>query len=378
LWLRPTPWLAFHSPRIHEDHLADLPTARSAALKILNGFHGADTGGVGYQLQEAFRALRPDWEYQTFAANQNWIQYPTEVLSTREAQGSWQRAWDAADVVHVNNHASRLAQLINRFPMKGKPLVVESHGTELREDPEYHLGRLDRYKAVGAVSTLDLYLIDPEWLNWLPVCYDLDWLGGFRKPPGGALRIGHAPTNRNVKGTMAFLDACEKLSDQIELEVVLIEKKPWLECLALKGTCDIYYDQVELGYGCNAVECWGMGIPVVAGAQPATLAEMRRRFGAELPFVEATEDTIYEALRLLVDPVMWYVMATRGRTHVERFHSRRAVVPIATELYEAALEGRPVRLSAGGERGASAQPPLLEQPAPPESVRVGRLAELAD
>ena len=35
-----------------------------------------------------------------------------------------------------------------------------------------------------------------------------------------------------------------------------------------KGRADVFVDQMILGYGCNAIEAWGMGIPVIAGVDP--------------------------------------------------------------------------------------------------------------
>lgn len=88
-----------------------------------------------------------------------------------------------------------------------------------------------------------------------------------------AVLIAHAPTNREVKSTAAFLEAVDRLrAEGHDIEVDLIEGRTWDECLERKARADIYFDQVKLGYGNNSVECWGMGIPVIAGAAPVTLA----------------------------------------------------------------------------------------------------------
>ena len=111
---------------------------------------------------------------------------------------------------------------------------------------------------------------------------------------------------------------------------------------------DIYYDQVLVGYGVNAIEAWGMGIPVIAGASKAQAAahgigipdgvldEMRRRFDG-LPFVLADETTIYDALARLVDPVVRQKAAERGLAHVRKFHSQEAVVAALRPIYQELL-----------------------------------------
>jgi hypothetical protein len=111
----------------------------------------------------------------------------------------------------------------------------------------------------------------------------------------------------------------------------------------------------------------------VCGAQPDTLAEMRNRFGV-LPFYEATEDTIYEALAELADPATRAEFGERGRAHVERFHSQQAVVELMEPIYQSVLEGftGPVRLdlsagmvrSTSGHRAARRRPRRATPPTP--------------
>jgi glycosyltransferase involved in cell wall biosynthesis len=181
------------------------------------------------------------------------------------------------------------------------------------------------------VSTIDLLVADD--LTWLPSPHDLEWLPTFRAPiDDGVYRIGHAPTNRAIKSTEALIAASRRLSEEMPVELVIGEKLSWHNTLALKGTVDVFFDQVILGYGNNAIEAWGMGIPVIAGGAPDTLAKMWSIFG-ELPFYQATEDTIYEALRALADPKTRKEWAERGRRFVERFHAYPVVVDELEAIY---------------------------------------------
>src|SRR5688500_18146934 len=140
------------------------------------------------------------------------------------------------------------------------------------------------------------------------------------------VRIAPAPTNRTVKSTALLIEAVERLKVDYDVELDLIEHVSWTECLHRKAKADIYFDQVKLGYGNNAVEAWGMGIPVVAGGSDDTLDEMERRFGA-LPFYHATEETIYDALRELVEsPKLRAKYGRIGLEHVRKFHDEKVVV----------------------------------------------------
>jgi glycosyltransferase involved in cell wall biosynthesis len=150
------------------------------------------------------------------------------------------------------------------------------------------------------------------------------------------MRIAHAPTDRGIKSTAAFLEATDQLkAEGHAIEVDLIEGVTWAECLARKAKADVYFDQVKLGYGNNAIEAWGMGIPVIAGGAPPTLEEMERRFG-NLPFYNATEDTLYAALRAMLDEGIRDEYAQRGQQHVERFHDERLVVEQLKDIYRRA------------------------------------------
>ena len=125
----------------------------------------------------------------------------------------------------------------------------------------------------------------------------------------------------------------------MDIELVVVRDKPWLEAMAIKATADIYFDQVKLGYGCNAVEAWGMGIPVIAGADDWTLNQMRSVYDtSELPFYAATEDTIAAALVAMSDKATPYHLCRRGMAHVRRYHDELPALARLASLYRYAIE----------------------------------------
>jgi glycosyltransferase involved in cell wall biosynthesis len=153
------------------------------------------------------------------------------------------------------------------------------------------------------------------------------------------VRVAHAPTNREVKSTKLLLAAVERLQGEgFDVELDLIERRPWTECLERKAKADIYFDQVILGYGCNAIEAWGMGIPVIAGGSDETLDEMERRFGY-LPFIHATPETIYDALLELVESAeLRERYGQLGLAHVRKWHDASVVVEQLKGIYQRAME----------------------------------------
>jgi len=293
-------------------------------MKILNVSHMADTGGNGHRTAAAFRSLT-DWTYHFAARHRNYLAYPTD-LPWDEAIRWWRRA----DVVHLRDGFGAQAML----GAPDRPTVIHHHGTQFRLHRDDLLREQRRRGAIGLAATLDLYLMAPDDVEWMPALYDLDSLPA-RPRDDGILRIAHAPTNRTIKSTEAFLAAARRLGKELPVEVVLIERTPWNECIARKAVADIYFDQVGLGYGNNAIEAWAMRQPVIAGGSRQTLDEMRRRFGG-LPFVLADEGTILSALRHLAEPDNRRVWAERGRQHAEAWHSDRVVVPMLQSVYERA------------------------------------------
>lgn len=299
-------------------------------MRVLNASHVADTGGNGFRTARAFGKLT-DWHYRSTCRTQNYLEYPVD-LPWSEALAEWRKA----DVVHVRDGFQ--AQEMLGAP--DRPTVIHHHGTQLRRKWRTLLPEQRRRGAVGLVATLDLLAYGDD-LTWMPALYDLDWLAAIRKhnapPDDGVLRIAHAPTNRAVKSTDAFLAAAKRLGRELPVEVILVERQPWDLCLRLKARADIYFDQVGLGYGNNAIEAWGMGQPVIAGGAPETLDLMMDRFG-DLPFKEADEGTIYGALRTLAEPGPRARWAAVGRAHAERWHSEANGVEALQSVYRAALD----------------------------------------
>jgi hypothetical protein len=323
------------------------------ALSVLVLSFGADTGGQGVRLAAAFRRHAPDWHVRHSAVSTNYIAYPEDLPYRR---GHLQRLYEQADVVHVRNTFSGLRPY-ERMAARRKPghkpgLVITHHGTALRGP---HAGTtladwranaaplLAEARARGAValtSTIDLECIAPDALTWSPSPYDLDWLRSFRQPnTDGRIVIGHAPTSRLVKSTHVFERAVARIRERRpNVDVDVIENVTWSQCLARKGRCDLFYDQMILGYGNNAIEAWGMGIPVVAGiADPDVRESMIDRWG-ELPFAEANETTLEDVLDDLVcDDDLRAFYGRLGASHVKRWHSERAVVPMLQAAYTRAV-----------------------------------------
>lgn len=293
---------------------------------------GPDTAGQGFRIADGFRRLTPDWAVTSIHQTATYMRYPSQRHERNSR--SLRRLYDEADVVHLRNTMFGW----ERFDQgQGKPVVLHHHGTLFRNDHAIMHPYAAAIGAVQLVSTVDLELLAPG-LTWLPAPYNLAPLRAIREgyEPGDVVRIAHAPTNRRIKSTEAVIAAVDELKARgLPVELDLIERRSWDECLARKVRADIYVDQLILGYGCNAVEAWAMGMPVVANAaDPAVLARMRELFDGPLPFYQATEETLADRLAELASSESlrreWTAI---GTAHVERHHDERQVLPMLADIY---------------------------------------------
>jgi hypothetical protein len=270
-------------------------------------------------------------------------QMPADIIWTHHNTNQIRELAEEADILHLNN--STVAA--RRLRLARKPTVLHHHGSLFRNDPKHQMQEARNFGAVQLVSTVDLMWIAPEILHWAPTAYDIDWLQEFgkahRREPDSKVRIVQAPTdgkNGPYKSTAALEASVQRaVAEGADIELLVIRDKPWAECLAIKATADIYFDQVKLGYGCNAVEAWGMGIPVIAGADDWTIRKMGEVYGSkDLPFYRATEDTIYEAITTLAESkTLRDRYGKRGLAHVRKFHDERPAITRLAELYSMAL-----------------------------------------
>jgi hypothetical protein len=300
-----------------------------------------DPADVGGRFREAAAKIG-GLSIRSAHSSEAYFQFPRDIHWTRATHLEVQELADQCDVIHLNN--SDMAYRKLRMPKIRKPAVLHHHGTLFRNSPAPLLSAAKRFHMLQAVSTIDLQRVAPDILHWLPTAYDLDEMArireGHKRPDDGMVRVVSFPTNREIKSTDALQAAVRSLqAEGLPVELVLVSGKPWAESLAVKATADIYFDQVGLGYGCNAVEAWGMGIPVIAGADDWTLARMRKEWNTRtLPFHVATETTIADAIRQLVQsPDLRATVAARGAKHAAKYHAEKPALARLAELYGMAI-----------------------------------------
>jgi hypothetical protein len=312
---------------------------------VVGKYDPADVGGRFREAANklgglAIRSAHASEAYFEFPADIRWMPrrhgHPNNALVQQLA--------DECDVIHLNNSHHAYNRL--RMHRLRKPALLHHHGTLFRNHPDGLLLAARQFHMLQCVSTIDLQRRAPDLLHWLPTAYDLDAMARIRqehrRPDDGKVRIVSCPTNRAIKSTDALEAAVAQLqAEGLPVELVIVTGRPWAESLSVKATADIYFDQVGLGYGCNAVEAWGMGIPVVAGADEWTLARMAQEWNVTqdaLPFFDATESTIADAIfELVQSDLLRQEYAGRGKAHAEKYHAEKPALARLAELYGMAM-----------------------------------------
>jgi len=233
--------------------------------------------------------------------------------------------WKRADVVHIHDDYRPLPA-----GLQDKPTVVTYHGSLYRASPKKYDDQARARGWVQTAATLDLCATLGR--RWMPDTRP-DLSKYVNRSP--AFKACHAPTKRKIKGTDAVLMACRKTVD-----LDLIENVPWEQALVRKGQCWLTIDQFQLGYGCNAIEAWMMGQPVIAGAPKEILDKIARTAGY-LPFAhsDGSVASIRAVIERLRDDGAFYVEAQKlGKAYSGRFHSMPIVANLALGFYHEAIE----------------------------------------
>jgi glycosyltransferase involved in cell wall biosynthesis len=158
------------------------------------------------------------------------------------------------------------------------------------------------------------------------------------------VRILHAPSDREIKGTPHILAAIERLkSAGYPIELLLLEGIPHDQVAEFCNTADIAVDQIMMGaYGTVSIEMMAKGVPVICRIRD----DLRPYYPADLPLITAepypdphhptagTSNQIHAVLEnLLQHPETWPDLGARGTAYVRHEHEMHAVARRVLSLY---------------------------------------------
>jgi hypothetical protein len=206
---------------------------------------------------------------------------------------------------------------------------------------QHAIAKLSRYaRHMWAVNPDLLHFLPRDKASFLP--YSVSWEGIRPAPPplGKKLRILHAPTNREAKGTEIIVAALERLQSTHPgaIETCMVENMPHQNALELYRSADLVIDQVAIGwYGGFAVETMRMGKPVIARIAKEDLHFIPPAMAADVErtLINADQHNLYDVLARCVEDRQF--LREKSQASIEyatRWHDPVYVAGLTKEKYE--------------------------------------------
>ena len=193
------------------------------------------------------------------------------------------------------------------------------------------INRIDKYVNVSIVGDYPLLPYSPDSIV-IKQAIDLtkfDFVGCEHK--NGKVRIVHAPSHREKKGTKYILPIIERLKKEYDIGFILIENKTNEEASEIYKEADIVIDQLVLeSHGIFPIECMALGKPVLC-----RIDEKLMKYYPDLPILRTDPDSLYDNLKLLIEnPDLRKELGEKGRKYVEEVHDSRKIAKQLIEVYK--------------------------------------------
>jgi glycosyltransferase involved in cell wall biosynthesis len=203
-------------------------------------------------------------------------------------------------------------------------------GADIREQPKEELlyGLKADARVVGSFAALRFIPFDAEVV---PPGIDLSLYDPVPAVQRERVRIVHAPSNLEKKGTDRVIEACKQLP--VDLDVVHGVRNE--EALERYKQADIVVDQVLRDWhGMFSIEGMALGKPVVTSLDEDAVRQTEEGFGVKMPIVRATKDDLVEKLRPLVESFEERQrLGEAGRAYVEQVHDVERMTDRLLEIY---------------------------------------------
>ncbi len=209
---------------------------------------------------------------------------------------------------------------------------------DYNDDPRVH--------EVPEFYCLDTNVWNPDLL--VPTNYRLPFSADTIKiyhSVGNFYSRSSATTNRNVKSTHIIIPTVERLkANGYKVDLIFFTDVPNKHLRYYQAQADIVVDMLTFGFfGASVREAMMLGKPAVCFLRPEWLESMKREipeYVDELPVISATQDTVYEVLRDLIDhPEKRREIGRRSREFAVKWHSAEAGARRFDQIYTELLRG---------------------------------------
>lgn len=219
----------------------------------------------------------------------------------------------------IHSHARSIPCCIDLIVSKvvGKEIIIHYHGSDIRNKKQPFIHRL--ISNTFYVSTPDLLKHVPG-ATWYPNPFNISKeLPDYHKHK--PIKILHAPSNKNTKGTSCVINSINKLeSEGFDIDFILIEKAPHETVLQHIKDCDIVLDQFIIGwYGVLACEAMDAGKPVLC-----YIDYENTPMNIKIPIINTTCDDLYDTLKhvILLSEGELKKIGIEGREYLKTIHVR--------------------------------------------------------
>ncbi|HEX6664614.1 MAG TPA: glycosyltransferase family 4 protein [Gaiellaceae bacterium] len=194
-------------------------------------------------------------------------------------------------------------------------------GADIRETPREKLGyglKADA-RIVGSYAALRFIPFDA---HVVPPGIEVHRYEPAPPSESDVIRIVHAPSNKEKKGTEFVVKAVEDLKKRYSVELDVVHGVRNEDALARYRRADIIVDQLLRDWhGVFAIEAMALGKPVVTSLDDDAVRQTEKAFGLELPILAATKDDLAEKLAWLIErPEERMRRGAAGRAYVEHVH----------------------------------------------------------
>jgi glycosyltransferase involved in cell wall biosynthesis len=203
-------------------------------------------------------------------------------------------------------------------------------GADIRDHPKERLtyGLKADARVVGSYAALRFIPFEAEVL---PPGIDLTRYDPVPPVERERVRIVHAPSHLEKKGTQWVIDACKELPVDLEVVHGVLNE----QALERYKQADIVVDQLLRDWhGVFSIEAMALGKPVVTSLDEDAVRQTEEAYGVKVPIVRATKDDLGEKLRPLVESFEERKrLGEAGRAYVERVHDIERMTDHLLDIY---------------------------------------------
>lgn len=146
------------------------------------------------------------------------------------------------------------------------------------------------------------------------------------------LKICHAPSKKDVKGTAFIVKVIENLQEKgYELHFDLIHNVPHKEALIRIQEADIFIDQLILGvHGMAALEALSFNKAVLVYISDYMIPNLPD----DTPLINVNMETLEnKIIELINDPAKLKLIQSKGRKHIEKYFCTKQLTPKLVDIY---------------------------------------------